>query len=83
MIWVRIVSEGQRTHLICFTEEQMGGKKTQKRCHCFSASSVSGADDVLDSVGVQGGVQVVKTLHSLGRLQVVRNHVLGKDPLHE
>lgn len=40
-------------------------------------------EDLLDSIGVQGGVQVVKTLHPLTGFQVVRNHVLGKDSLHQ
>lgn len=39
--------------------------------------------DLLDSIGVQRGVQVVKTLHPLCGLQVVRDHVLSEDTLHQ
>lgn len=44
---------------------------------------VQNEEDLLDSICVQGGIQVVKTLHSLSGFKVVRNHVLRKDPLHQ
>lgn len=40
-------------------------------------------DNLLDSIWVQGSIQVVETLHPLCGLQVVGNHVLGKNPLHQ
>lgn len=39
--------------------------------------------NLLDSICVQGGIQIIKTLHPLSGFKVVRNHVLGKDPLHQ
>lgn len=55
---------------------------TENGKSCFADPSCV-RKDLLDSVCVQGGVQVVKTLHPLSGFQVVRNHVLGKDPLHQ
>ena len=40
-------------------------------------------DRVLDCVGVQAGVEVIKTLHFLLGLKTVRNHVLSEDLLHQ
>lgn len=39
--------------------------------------------DLLDSICVQGSIQVVQTLHPLSGLQVVGNHILSEDPLHQ
>lgn len=69
-------------HLIQSSEKiQIKGFSSQvNSCDCVGIRHL---EDILDSVGVQGSVQIVKTLHSLGSFQVVRDHVLGKNPLHQ
>lgn len=70
-------------HLIQ-SSERIQIKGFSSDAHRSTIVIVSGhREDVLDSVCVQGSVQIVKTLHSLGRFQVVRDHVLGEDPLHQ
>lgn len=39
--------------------------------------------DLLHSIQVQCSIQVIQALHPFRRFQIVRNHVLSKDPLNK